>query len=150
MTMKVYDGIEDRRININGERVRDGVPVERDKDRDIPGIYLDPLYSDKRFGEPDYKARTIFLARGVELEETPFGGEEAPGLHYVYSDRFPHNDWRAAWEAAKAERESHRNAAFYEAVLQRVLGDTGLELQHIMTGVNQSSLYSYRVFGVKQ
>ncbi len=138
-------------VDSTGNTVRNAdVPVVNDKNRVISPVYLNPSYSDKRFGYPDYKARTIFLVKGVELEETPFGGEEVDGLHYVYSDRFDHRGWASAWERVEAEnRFQNGTAAFYEAVIQRITEDPEAELQHIMAGINSATLYSYLVFGTK-
>jgi len=95
-------------------------------------------YSDLRF----QNAQTIF-------------GRRKKRTGYDYSDRYPQWDsakWKKGHELAKAESEKddckwdEGSVRYYEIVLTHFHGKP-TEIDHVLTGFNLSSGYSYYVYG---
>lgn len=110
----------------------------------------DPHYTDERFTRA-MGGKTIFLAEGLVVAQSSFGGEHVEGAFYNYSDRlrqgFGYDKVRAAHEDAREALGNNDTAAYYEAMLQRVYEDPSTVLQHMIAGVNVSNGYSYHVYG---
>lgn len=117
------------------------VYVETDKDKVISRALLNPHYSDPQFREE----HTVFLKPGHQQN----GRNMVEGLEYQYSDRLQEYDYekhKAAW-AVVNEKGLVGSANIIEAFLRIYFEDQDLELVQIITGVNRSDGYPYRVYG---
>lgn len=118
------------------------------KSAQIDGRLFSPHYTDDRFRRG---VRTVFLAKGYTLESDG-SYDRVDGLEYNYDDRIRQWDWDkadASWQAVKAAFEHTNSAEAHEMYLRLFFDAPELELVHIMTGVNQSNGYCYRVYGYK-
>ncbi len=123
------------------------IPIETDKSKKIDYRYMNPHYTDTRFN----KAQTVFVASGHKTSRDNLGYDRVEGASYDYSDRifqwFSDEDRDRAWEAAKQKVAEKESPAMIEEYLRALYKDPGLELLHILTGVNVSNGYPYRVYG---
>lgn len=120
-----------------------------DKTATIPYRDLWPHYTDRRFTERS-GGMTVFLAEGKKIHkehDTDF----VEGASYEYSDRLA--QWHGndkcdeASQKAKAVAGSADSAQYYEEYLRALLNNPKLELVHIVSGVNRSNGWDYRVYG---
>ena len=129
---------------------RELITPVRNKRRLIDRMLVDPSYSDNRFNGPNSGAHTIFLSGGLTTAKHD-GIDAVEGLFYVYSDRLDasrkHEEITTAKEYARKKVGNFLSAAYFEQVLKIVQDDETIQLGHILSGINHSTLYSYRVFG---
>jgi hypothetical protein len=120
--------------------------IESRKSAQIDGRLFSPHYTDDRFRRG---TKTVFLASGYKLVRDG-SYDHVDGLEYNYDDRIRGWDWDKAetsWQAVKTAFEHHNSAEAHEMYLRLFFDAPQLELIHIMTGVNQSNDYYYRVYG---
>ena len=121
-----------------------------DKSAPIPGSLLSPHYTNPQFKN---SARTVYADSSCRVKSGEFGTEfvdEASA--YAYSDRilqwWPERE-EGARKAAEESGLQQGSAARLEVYLRHMFDDPKLELLHILTGVNLSDGYPYRVYGYR-
>ena len=141
-------------MDINGRPfspTRELITPIRNKRTRIDRSFIDPHYTDRRFTGENGDAHTIYLAQGLEISSRAYGSETVNDLFYVYSDRLgAHHGFdqmRTAREEAHQKIGNNQSADYFEQVLKNLMNDETIKLGHILSGVNASTGYSYRVFG---
>lgn len=123
------------------------IDIISDYNQIIPDNLLYPYYTNKKFNEcVNWEAQTIFLKKGWNINYKNFVKE----LHYDYDDRLDY--YYSIEKKKRAEKKAlfkfSKNSANYFQEYLRVLKDSpDLKLIHIMSGINRSTCYSYRIFG---
>ncbi len=138
------------------------LPV-RLKDEPIPAEYIWPHFMDTRFqvGVP----RTVFLARDEQLVRPDFSThdeldyqagpyEKVIGLSYFNSKMLRRLVTKDAINDALAAAETvfplSDTAAYFEAVLRRILGANDIDLRHLLVGMTGEEQFRQFTFGIRQ
>lgn len=110
----------------------------------IENKLLFPHYTDYRFNDKNnWKSQLIFIDKNSENEN----------LFYNYSDRIHGYFSKEKLDLADNEAKSKFNKntpAYFEKFLQIIFEKPDLKLIEIYSGVNQSSGFSYQIFGYKE
>lgn len=121
--------------------------IERDKTKQIQSHLFSPHYTNESFR----RMKTVFLAKGYKTKLVRgYDTVECKGIEYNYDDRIRQWDWenaQACWEQIKTTYTAYNSAEVHEQYLRLYFDDPTLQLVHIMTGVNWSNGYYYRVYG---
>jgi len=126
----------------------DNIETISDYNQIIPYSLLYPQYTDNRFNDKTgWKFKTIFLKNGWEISSRGY----CKGLFYVYDDKL--DCFFSLEEKRIAEKEAsvfNKNSAnYFQEYLRSLKKSKKLKLIHILSGVNCSTCYSYRIFGYK-
>lgn len=127
-------------------------PIEpiRSKLEPIPAELWTPERTDRRFLSA-VGGRTIFLAEGIIIPSGRSLDAQLEEAGYVSSRDMTPSSYSllpVAYIIAQKAVGNTNTAAFHEAVLQHTLQRDEVQLQHIITGLDQSTRAPFRLFGI--
>lgn len=121
--------------------------IESDKTQQIDSRLISPHYTDETFR----REKTVFLAAGYKLKNSNgYNSVACDGIEYNYDDRIRQWDYDKSdvcWKQIRETYDRFNSAEIHEQYLRLFFDDPDLNLVHIITGVNHSNGYYYRVYG---